>query len=81
MAVALMGIEKVAVRDDAGNTYIGRQALRDALFATAGFDGMGGPIDCNEHGDCAGFKFAAYKFTNADPETFEIGTNPVKIYP
>ena len=81
MAVALMGIEKVAVQDDAGNTYIGRQALRDALFATSGFDGMGGPINCNEHGDCAGFKFAAYKFTNADPETFEIGTNPVKIHP
>ena len=81
MAVALMGIETVAVKDDAGNTYIGRQALRDALFATSGFDGMGGPINCNEHGDCAGFKFAAYKFTNADPETFEIGTNPVKIHP
>ena len=81
MAVALMGIEKVAVEDDAGNTYIGRQALRDALFATKGFDGMGGEITCNEHGDCAGFKFAAYKFTDSDPMTFEIGKNPVKIYP
>ena len=81
MAVTLMGIEKVAVKDDAGNTYIGRQALRDTLFATKGFDGMGGEITCNEHGDCAAFKFAAYKFTNSDPETFEIGTNPVKIHP
>jgi branched-chain amino acid transport system substrate-binding protein len=81
MAVTLMGIEKVAVKDDAGNTYIGRQALRDTLFATEGFDGMGGEITCNEHGDCAAFKFAAYKFTNSDPETFEIGTNPVKIHP
>jgi branched-chain amino acid transport system substrate-binding protein len=81
MAVTLMGIEKVAVKDDAGNTYIGRQALRDALFATKGFDGMGGEITCNEHGDCAAFKFAAYKFTNSDPETFEIGTNPAKIHP
>ena len=42
---------------------------------------MGGPINCNEHGYCAGFKFAAYKFTNSDTETFEIGTNPVKIHP
>jgi branched-chain amino acid transport system substrate-binding protein len=81
MAVTLMGIEKVAVKDDAGNTYIGRQALRDTLFATEGYDGMGGEITCNEHGDCAAFKFAAYKFTNSDPETFEIGTNPVKIHP
>lgn len=81
MAVALMGIEKVAVKDDAGNTYIGRQALRDTLFATKGFDGMGGEITCNEHGDCAGFKFAAYKFVDSDPESFEIGKNPIKIHP
>ena len=81
MAVALMGIEKVAVQDDAGNTYIGRQALRDALFATKGYDGMGGEITCNEHGDCAGFKFAAYQFVDSDPMTFEIGKNPIKIHP
>ena len=81
MAVALLAIEKVAVRDDDGNTYIGRQALRDALFATRGFKGMSGEITCNEHGDCAAFKFAAYKFVDADPATFEIGKNPVKIHP
>jgi branched-chain amino acid transport system substrate-binding protein len=80
-AVALMAIEKVAVKDDAGNTYIGRKALRDALFATKGYDGIGGPIECGEHGDCAGFKFAVYQFTNGDSSTFEIGTNPKKIYP
>ncbi|MGI9415153.1 MAG: branched-chain amino acid ABC transporter substrate-binding protein [Hyphomicrobiales bacterium] len=81
MAVALMAIEKVAKTDDAGNTYVGRKALRDELFATKGFDGIGGKIDCNEHGDCAGFKFAVYEFTNGDPSTFEIGKNPKKIYP
>jgi branched-chain amino acid transport system substrate-binding protein len=81
MAVALMAIEKVAVKDEAGNTYIGRQALRDALFATEGFEGMGGEITCDEHGDCAAFKFAAYRFVDPDPATFAIGTNPVKIHP
>lgn len=81
MAVALQAIEKVAVQDDDGNTYIGRQALRDALFATKGFEGMSGEITCNEHGDCAAFKFAAYKFVASDPATFEIDKNPVKIYP
>ena len=81
MAVALMAIEKVAVKDEAGNTHIGRRALRDALFATAGFEGMGGEITCNEHGDCAAFKFAAYQFVDPDPAAFEIGTNPVKIHP
>ena len=81
MAVALMAIEKVAVTDDDGNTYIGRKALRDALFATKGYDGIGGEITCNEHGDCAGFKFAVYEFTDGDPATFEIGTNPKKVHP
>lgn len=81
MAVALMGIEKVAKTDADGNTYIGRKALRDALFATKNYDGIGGRIDCNEHGDCAGFKFAVYEFTNGDASTFEIGVNPKKIYP
>ena len=81
VAVALMAIEKVAVKDDAGNTYIGRRALRDALFATKGFEGMGGEITCNENGDCAGFKSAAYRFVGSDPSSFEIGKNPVKIYP
>ncbi|MGI9304800.1 MAG: branched-chain amino acid ABC transporter substrate-binding protein [Gammaproteobacteria bacterium] len=79
--MALMAIEKVAQKDDAGNTYIGRKALRDALFATKGLDGIGGPIACNEHGDCAGFKFAVYEFTDSDPDSFEIGVNPKKIYP
>ena len=80
-AVALMAIEKVAKKDADGNTYIGRKALRDALFATTGYDGIGGEITCDENGDCAGFKFAVYKFTDGDPSTFQIGTNPEKIYP
>ena len=80
-AIALMAIEKVAVKDDQGNTYIGRQALRDALFATKGYDGIGGSIACNEHGDCADATFAVYEFTDGDPETFKIGANPKKIHP
>lgn len=81
MMVALMGIDKVAKTDADGNTYIGRKALRDALFATKGVQGMGGEITCNEHGDCGSFQFAVYEFTDGDPATFEIGTNPKKVYP
>ena len=80
-AITLMAIEKVAKKDDEGNTYIGRKALRDALFATAGYDGIGGEITCGEHGDCAAFKFAVYEYTDGDASTFEIGTNPKKIFP
>jgi len=45
-------IEKVGV-DDGGTLNIGRQALRDCLYATSGFDGITGTLTCNEYGDCA----------------------------
>jgi branched-chain amino acid transport system substrate-binding protein len=79
--MALMAIEKVAVKDAEGNTYIGRKALRDAVFATKDYEGISGTITCNEHGDCGSFKFAVYEFTSDDATTFGIGTNPKKIYP
>jgi len=79
--VLIAAIEKGAVKGDDGTTYIGRQALRDALFATKGHEGISGQMNCDEHGQCAGFKFAVYRFTDGDPATFNIGTNPEKIFP
>jgi branched-chain amino acid transport system substrate-binding protein len=76
-----MAIEKVAVTDKDGTTYIGRKALRDAVFNAPKFDGMSGPIKCDKYGSCGEFKFAVYEFTNADPASFDIGKNPKKIYP
>ncbi len=74
-------IEKVAKKDDAGTTYIGKKALHDELFSTKGYDGISGPINCDEHGQCGAFNFAVYQFTNSDPSTFKTGENPKKIYP
>jgi branched-chain amino acid transport system substrate-binding protein len=74
-------IEKVAKTDDQGTTYIGRKALRDELFATKGYDGLSGPINCNPHGQCGGFNFAVYQYVDPDPASFKVGTNPIKIYP
>ena len=51
-------IEKVAIVDDDGTIHIGRQALRDALFATSGMAGITGTITCDENGDCADPKIA-----------------------
>jgi ABC-type branched-subunit amino acid transport system substrate-binding protein len=51
-------IEAVAHQDAEGNTVIGRQALRDALYATSGLAGITGNISCNELGDCADPKIA-----------------------
>jgi branched-chain amino acid transport system substrate-binding protein len=76
-----MAIEKVAVTDKDGVTYIGRKALRDAVFNAPEFEGMSGPIKCDANGQCGKFKFAAYEFVNANASTFDIGKNPKKIYP
>jgi branched-chain amino acid transport system substrate-binding protein len=74
-------IEKVGKTDDSGTLYVGRKALHDELFSTKGYDGISGPINCNEHGQCGAFKFAVYQFTDGDPATFKTGENPKKIYP
>src|SRR4051812_17975148 len=70
--MAMRAIERVAVTTPDGTTYIGRKALRDAVYATE-FEGMSGTIKCNVHGQCAAFKPAVYQFTSADPSTFKIG--------
>jgi branched-chain amino acid transport system substrate-binding protein len=53
-AMILMdAIEEVAIQNDDGSLSIPRQALRDAVFATNGYDGVTGTITCTELGDCA----------------------------
>jgi branched-chain amino acid transport system substrate-binding protein len=46
-------IESVAIQNDDGSLSIPRQALRDAVFATSGYQGITGTITCTETGDCA----------------------------
>ena len=62
----LAAIEKVAVQDDDGTLHIGRQALRDALYATADFDGVTGKLNCNEFGDCADPQIAVNQITGGE---------------
>jgi branched-chain amino acid transport system substrate-binding protein len=77
---ALTAIKKVAITDGDGNTYIGKQALRDAVFVSE-FDGMSGRIKCDELGNCAQFHHAVYEYVNDDVSTYETGKNPKKVYP
>jgi branched-chain amino acid transport system substrate-binding protein len=79
--IAFKAIAKVARQDAQGNTYIGRKALRDALFATTGHPGLTGTLTCDPHGDCGVFRPAVYQYTSADPKTFKLGTNPIKLWP
>lgn len=72
-------IEKVAVKKDDGSLSIGRQALREALFATSGLMGLTGNITCNANGDCADPKIAVYQLTEDNLTKGEIPTD--KIWP
>ncbi|HLC01948.1 MAG TPA: branched-chain amino acid ABC transporter substrate-binding protein [Anaerolineales bacterium] len=46
-------IESVGASDDDGTLHIGRQAMRDCLYATKNFTGITGLLTCDQYGDCA----------------------------
>ncbi len=79
--ILFRAIERVGKKDSAGNLYIGRKALRDALFATRNYRGLTGTINCNQFGDCADPKIAVYQHVTADPAKWNAGVDPKKIYP
>jgi len=62
----LAAVEEVAVQDEDGTLHIGRQALRDALYATADLEGITGMLNCNEFGDCADPQIAVNQITNGE---------------
>ncbi len=74
-------IEKVGKKDAQGNLYIGRKALRDALFSTKNFKGLTGNLTCSEFGDCADPVIAVYISNSSDPAKWNPGVEPKKIYP
>ncbi|MFO0995716.1 MAG: branched-chain amino acid ABC transporter substrate-binding protein [Alphaproteobacteria bacterium] len=77
--LAVDAIKRVAKQDKDGNTYIGRKALRDAIFATKNLPGMYGTITCTPNGDCAKYKFGVYQYVSV-ADQFDMGKNPKKIY-
>jgi branched-chain amino acid transport system substrate-binding protein len=56
-------IEDVGV-EDGGALHIGRQALRDCLFATKDFQGITGNLTCDQYGDCADPKISVSQLQN-----------------
>jgi len=62
----LAAIEKVAVQDEDGTLHIGRQDIRDALYATKDFDGITGNLNCDQYGDCADPAIAVNQLQNGE---------------
>ena len=74
-------VEKVAVVDADGTIHIGRQALRDAIYATKDYAGLTGTLTCSPSGDCGAPVIAVYQTINSDPASWDPGVNPKKVYP
>jgi len=58
-------IEEVAFTEG-GTTYIPRTALRDAFFATEGYEGITGTLTCSPTGDCADAKISVSEVQNGE---------------
>jgi len=79
--IIFAAITKVAVVDADNTVHIGREALREAIYATKDFQGITGTLSCSISGDCGAPVIAVYEIMNADPTTWNPGVNPKKIYP
>ena len=75
----LAAIEQVAVQDQE-TLHIGRQALRDALFATRDFEGLTGILTCRPTGDCADARVSVYQIVSSEPHSWQPGSNPIKMW-
>ncbi|MDP3426940.1 MAG: branched-chain amino acid ABC transporter substrate-binding protein [Humidesulfovibrio sp.] len=62
--ILFAAMEKAAVKGAGGHLRIGRQALRDALYATQGYSGLAGRLSCDEFGDCAAQSFNVLRLTD-----------------
>ncbi|MFQ5921713.1 MAG: branched-chain amino acid ABC transporter substrate-binding protein [Anaerolineales bacterium] len=93
LRILLNAIESVAVVDDDGTLHIGRQAIRDAVTATEGFEGITGILSCGPkelvagtmyQGDCAtGEAIAIFQVDQDwidDEAVYQMGVHPPIVW-
>jgi branched-chain amino acid transport system substrate-binding protein len=59
-------LEEVGVLKEDGTLIIGRKALRDAVAATANFEGATGTLTCDENGDCGAPVFSVSQIQDGE---------------
>jgi branched-chain amino acid transport system substrate-binding protein len=77
----LHAIEAVTVQDEDGTLYIGRQALRDALYTTSGFPGLTGSLTCSRYGDCGVARFNVSRLDDPTAGLRGLEANVVYTWP
>jgi branched-chain amino acid transport system substrate-binding protein len=74
VTLLLTKIQEVA-EDRDGTLVIDREALREALYATEGFEGITGTLTCDEFGDCADPKINILQNTEEQKTIDEVQQN------
>jgi branched-chain amino acid transport system substrate-binding protein len=77
----LNAVEMAAVQEQDGTLHIGRQALRDALYATAGYQGLTGNLTCDAHGDCGVARFQVTRLDDPAAGLAGLAANVLYTYP
>jgi branched-chain amino acid transport system substrate-binding protein len=77
----LNAIQIVAIEEADGTLHIGRQALRDALYATSGYEGLTGKLGCDEYGDCGAIRLQVVRLDDPAAGYEGLGANVVYRYP
>ena len=77
----LNAVEAVAVQEQDGTLHIGRQALRDALYTTTGYQGLTGSLTCDEFGDCGVARFQVTRLDDPAAGLEGLAANVVYTYP
>lgn len=75
-------IEKAAKpgKPDSATLTIGRQALRDALYATRGHKGVSGTMNCSAYGDCAAQRFNVLRLDDPAAGVEGLKSNVIFTY-
>jgi len=74
-------LERVAVQDPDGTLHAGRQALRDALYATSKFQGVTGSLSCDRYGDCGVARFQVVRLDDPAAGLEGLAANVIYTYP
>ncbi len=74
-------VEAVAMQGTDGALHIGRQELRDALYATSGYQGLTGSLTCDEYGDCGVARFQVVRLDDPAAGLDGLAANVVYTYP
>ena len=64
--LTLAAMDQAAVLEGDGTLHIGRQGLRDSLYAIEGFEGLTGTLDCRSNGDCGQPEYSVYQIRNGE---------------